>query len=69
MVARTEGYTNDASVWDLWTVQGPFSVAPRRGVTIRNFSIAVVRRTLAAAATPLSARVSSSRRDNSESPR
>ena len=69
MVARTEGYTNDATVWDLSLVQGPFSVAPRRGVTIRNFSIAVVRRTLAAAATPLSARVSSSRRDNSESPR
>jgi hypothetical protein len=28
MVARTEGYTYDARVWDLFLVQGPFPVAP-----------------------------------------
>jgi hypothetical protein len=27
IVARSEGYTYDASVWDLSIVQGPFSVA------------------------------------------
>jgi hypothetical protein len=40
IVARTEGYTNDANVWDLSIVQGPFSVAPRQtsADVIRNFS-------------------------------
>jgi hypothetical protein len=41
-VARTEGYTCAARVWDFPLVQGPVSVAPRqkraRPVTIRNFS-------------------------------
>jgi hypothetical protein len=30
IVARTRGYTYDATVWDLSLVQGPFSVAPVR---------------------------------------
>jgi hypothetical protein len=36
IVARTHMYTNDANVWDLSLVQGPFSVA-RPNPTIRNF--------------------------------
>jgi hypothetical protein len=38
-VARTEGYTHAAKVWDLSLVQGLFSVAlcQTRIVTIRNF--------------------------------
>jgi hypothetical protein len=46
MLARTEGYTYDANVWDLSIVHGPFSVAPCQTFTngtIRNFSIAVCR--------------------------
>jgi hypothetical protein len=45
MVPRTEGYAYDVGVWDLSLVQGPFSVAPCRtlSVTIRNFLIAVRR--------------------------
>jgi hypothetical protein len=35
MVPRTEGYTYDASVWDLSIVQGPFSVAPCQTLTLR----------------------------------
>jgi hypothetical protein len=30
IVARTEGCTYDANVWDVSIVQGPFSVAPRQ---------------------------------------
>jgi hypothetical protein len=43
IVARTEGYTYDAKVWDLSLVQGPFSVAPCQTliVTIRNLFTAV----------------------------
>jgi hypothetical protein len=35
IVARTEGYTYAASVWDLSIVQGPFSVAPRQTLALR----------------------------------
>jgi hypothetical protein len=35
IVARTKGYTYDASVWDLPIVQGPFSVAPCQTVPLR----------------------------------
>jgi hypothetical protein len=35
IVARTEGYTYAAKVWDLSIVQGPFSVAPCRTLTTR----------------------------------
>jgi hypothetical protein len=35
MVPRTGGYTCDASVWGLSIVQGPFSVAPCRTITLR----------------------------------
>jgi hypothetical protein len=38
IVPRTEGYTNDATVWDLSIVQGAFSVAPSDS---QLFSIAV----------------------------
>jgi hypothetical protein len=45
IVARTEGYTYVAKVWDLSIVQGPFFCRPvpnlNLNVTIRNFSIAV----------------------------
>jgi hypothetical protein len=34
-VARTEGYTYAAKVWDLSIVQGPFSVAPCRTLALR----------------------------------
>jgi hypothetical protein len=42
-VARTEGYTNAAKVWDFSIVQGPFSVGPSQTqiVTIRNKQISV----------------------------
>jgi hypothetical protein len=40
-VARTEGYTYAANVWDLSLVQGPFlSPVPIPNVTIRNLFIA-----------------------------
>jgi hypothetical protein len=35
IVARTEGYTHAAKVWDLSIVQGPFSVAPCQTLTLR----------------------------------
>jgi hypothetical protein len=35
MVARTEGYTYDAKVWDSSVVHGPFSVAPCQTLTVR----------------------------------
>ena len=35
MVARTQGYTYDAHVWDLSIVQGPFSVAPCQTLIVR----------------------------------
>ena len=42
IVARTEGYTHAAEVWDLSIVQGIFCRAvPNLSVTIRNFCIAV----------------------------
>jgi hypothetical protein len=34
-VARTEGYTYDANVWDVSLVQGPFSVAPCQTLMVR----------------------------------
>jgi hypothetical protein len=34
-VARTEGYTTDAEVWDLSIVQGPFSVASCQTLALR----------------------------------
>jgi hypothetical protein len=34
-VARTEGYTYAANVWDLSIVQGPFSVAPCQTLALR----------------------------------
>jgi hypothetical protein len=40
IVARTHMYTYAAKVWDLFLVQGPFSVAPVPNPTIRNFFIA-----------------------------
>ena len=45
IVARTDGYTYAAKVWDLSLVQGPVSVAPCQtlNITIGNFSIAVRR--------------------------
>jgi hypothetical protein len=35
IVARTEGYTHAAKVWDLSIVQGPFSVAPCQTLIVR----------------------------------
>jgi hypothetical protein len=35
IVARAEGYTYNAKVWDLSIVQGPFSVAPCQTLTSR----------------------------------
>jgi hypothetical protein len=35
IVARTEGYTYAAKVWDLSIVQGPFSVAPCQTLFVR----------------------------------
>jgi hypothetical protein len=42
MVPRTRGYAYDVGVWDLFIVQGPFSVAPCQTLTcsIRNFCVA-----------------------------
>ena len=34
-VARNEGYTYAAKVWDLSIVQGPFSVAPCQTLIVR----------------------------------
>jgi hypothetical protein len=39
-VARTEGYTYAARVWDLSVVHGPFSVAPRQTLTRRFATVA-----------------------------
>ena len=35
IVARTEGYTHHAKVWDLSIVRGPFSVAAHQTLTLR----------------------------------
>jgi hypothetical protein len=35
IVARTEGYTRGANVWDLFIVQGPFSIAPCQTLAVR----------------------------------
>jgi hypothetical protein len=35
VVARTQGYTYAAQVWDLSIVQGPFSVAPYQTLIVR----------------------------------
>jgi hypothetical protein len=45
IVARSEGYTYAASVWDVCLVQGPFSVAPCQTLAFRYavFHIAVLR--------------------------
>jgi hypothetical protein len=42
IVARTDGYTYAAKVWDSSIVQGPFSVAPRQTLPLRFATIFIV---------------------------
>jgi hypothetical protein len=43
VVARAEGYTCDANVWDLSLVQRPFSVGPRQTLLVRFATFAALK--------------------------
>ena len=44
IVARTEGYTHDAEVWDLPIVQGPVSAAPCQSLKFRFANVCIAER-------------------------